>query len=57
MSGALAHTLELLAEHPDVQDKLRHEIKHACSDDEVPSFDELHALPYLDAVCRETLRL
>lgn len=56
-SSALAHVLHLLAEHPDIQDKLRREITEAHQRDVNFSFDELAAFPYLDAVIRETLRL
>lgn len=56
-SGALAHILQLLAEHQDVQDKLREEIITARGDREQMEYDELMSLPYLEAVCRETLRL
>lgn len=55
----MARILHLLALHPSVQDKMRQEIIEArkeCQDREL-SYDELVALPYLDAVCRETLRL
>ncbi|KAH8101263.1 cytochrome P450 [Cristinia sonorae] len=55
-SGALTQILQLLAEHPDVQERLREEIIDAYQDGEVP-YDTLIGLPYLDAVCRETLRL
>jgi len=55
-SGALAHTLHLLAEHPQVQEKLRTEILEAGNGQDIP-YDQLVELPYLDAVCRETLRL
>lgn len=56
-SGALSRTVHLLAEHPEVQQKLREEIIAAKGTrDQIP-YDELSALPYLDAVCRETLRL
>ncbi|GAB1524284.1 hypothetical protein RhiTH_007437 [Rhizoctonia solani] len=54
INGALSRTLHLLACHTTVQDRLRAELQ------EVPdtlSFDELNALPYLDALCREVLRL
>ena len=40
---------------PDVQKKLRNELLQVSSDS--PSVDELNALPYLDAVIRESLRL
>lgn len=57
-SNALARTLDLLSRHPEAQDKLRQEIIRACSEQGVElSFDDLMGLPYLDAVCRETLRL
>lgn len=40
---------------PDVQTKLREELLSV--DTDTPSMDELMALPYLDAVVRETLRV
>ena len=55
-SGALGRTLSLLSIHQDVQNKLRQEIREAKKSGEL-SYDELVALPYLDAVCRETLRV
>ncbi|KAI0628763.1 cytochrome P450 [Trametes polyzona] len=60
-SNALARTLELLSEHPDVQETLRLEILHARDDGsgklKALDYDEVMSLPYLDAVCRETLRV
>lgn len=56
-SNAMARTLQLLAEHPQVQTKLRREILDAKAHGNQLDYDQLHALPYLDAVCRETLRL
>ncbi|KAI0326160.1 cytochrome P450 [Cubamyces sp. BRFM 1775] len=55
-SSAMARTLHLLAQHPEVQHKLRAELVEAKRDGHL-DYDALHALPYLDAVCRETLRL
>ncbi|KAJ3552918.1 hypothetical protein NM688_g3899 [Phlebia brevispora] len=55
-SNALARTLHLLAEYQDVQDKMRAELLEASEYEDIP-YDQLVALPYLDAVCRETLRL
>ncbi|KAI0792196.1 cytochrome P450 [Abortiporus biennis] len=54
-SSALTRTLDLLSE---AQEKLREEIlnAHSASTSEL-TYDELVELPYLDAVCRETLRL
>ena len=54
----MSHTLHLLAEHQDVQSRLRQELLDAREQygANIP-YDELSQLPYLDAVCRETLRL
>ena len=59
-ANSLARVLELLAEHPEVQEKLRAEIIQAAEaegHDGTLDFDKLLALPYLEAVCRETLRM
>ena len=59
-SNALSRILHLLAQHPDAQDKLRAELVEAQGGpdgDANMSYDELDKLPYLDAVCRETLRV
>jgi len=56
-SGALSRTLHLLAQHPDVQEKLREEILEAKVEGQDLSYDQLVSLPYLDAICRETLRM
>ena len=56
-SNALSRILHLLSLHLDVQDKLRDELKEACEDNEELTHDRLVSLPYLEAVCRETLRL
>ena len=56
-SNALARTIHLLSTHQDVQSKLRQEIVDARTLHGNLGYDELVALPYLDAVCRETLRL
>ncbi|KAI0363415.1 cytochrome P450 [Pilatotrama ljubarskyi] len=55
-SNALTRTLQVLAEHPSAQDRLRAEIIEARQGNDI-SYDALDKLPYLDAVCRETLRL
>ncbi|KAI0359964.1 cytochrome P450 [Trametes cingulata] len=57
-SNALSRVLQLLAMHPHIQSKLRTELNeaHERYGDNIP-YDELMQLPYLDAVCRETLRL
>lgn len=56
-SGAISRILHLLAQHPHVQEKLRREVTDARSKHGDLSYDELVSLPYLDAICRETLRL
>jgi cytochrome P450 len=56
-SGMRSRILHLVASHSEVQDRLREEIKQAYSGKDELTYDELDALPFLDAVCRETLRL
>ncbi|EEB90065.1 hypothetical protein MPER_11779 [Moniliophthora perniciosa FA553] len=58
-SNALARTLLLLAENPSVQTRLREEIVRAREDNNGNdlSYDALVSLPYLDCICRETLRM
>ncbi|KAL0567219.1 hypothetical protein V5O48_014777 [Marasmius crinis-equi] len=50
---------EIIGQNLDVQSKLRQEFRAAreARDGEDLPYDELVSLPYLDAVCRETLRL
>ena len=57
-SGALSRVLYLLAQNIDVQNTLREEILAANErfGGNLP-YEELISLPYLDSVCRETLRL
>jgi len=54
---ALVQVLQLLSVHQDVQEKLRQEIRQARVAGEDLPYDVLVDLLYLDAVCRETLRL
>ena len=58
-ANTLARVLQLLAEHPNVQDRLREEILETIESEgsSTVDFDKLLELPYMDAVCRETLRL
>ena len=59
-SNALSRILHLLAQNPSVQEKVRAEVIEAqgwSGSDQDISYDDLVKLPYLDAVCRETLRL
>ncbi|THH31934.1 hypothetical protein EUX98_g2240 [Antrodiella citrinella] len=58
-SNVLSRTLHVLSERLDVQDKIRQEISDAranLGEDEL-TYDMLMELPWLDAICRETLRL
>ena len=54
-STAVTWCLFALTQAPLVQDKLRQEL--FTLNTETPTMDELMALPYLDAVVRETLRV
>ena len=56
-SSALSRVLHLLSLHLDVQDKFRKELKEAFEDIEELTYDQLVSLPFLEAVCRESLRL
>ena len=59
-SSALSRILWLLATHQYVQDKLRFEIREAQkqkTDSADFLYDELVNIPFLEAVCRESLRL
>lgn len=58
-SNALSLTLWRLAQNPGAQDTLRKEILEAqeARGGGDTGYDDLVALPYLDAVCRETLRV
>ena len=49
--------MHLLALHPEVQEKLRNEVTEARAKQGDLDYDALMGLPYLDAVCRETLRV
>ena len=57
-SNALSRILHLLAQNPSVQDRLRAELNAATAGGTADlDYDGLMSLPYLDAVCRETLRV
>ncbi|EKM75570.1 hypothetical protein AGABI1DRAFT_132109 [Agaricus bisporus var. burnettii JB137-S8] len=55
-SSALARVFHILSMDTVAQDKLRKEIREAQRNGQL-TYDQLVSLPYLDAVCRETLRL
>lgn len=54
-SSGTTWCLHALAKAPEIQRKLREELLRVPTD--MPSVEELSALPYLDAVLRETMRL
>ncbi|KAF8908659.1 cytochrome P450 [Gymnopilus junonius] len=57
-SSALSRILFILSKHQDAQEKLRREIQESRKEQNGDlTYDQLVNLPYLDAVCRETLRL
>ncbi|KAG8727621.1 cytochrome P450-dit2, partial [Ceratobasidium sp. 423] len=57
-SSALARTLHLLAERQDTQAKLRAEVREAHEQHGRDlDYEQLNSLTYLDAICREVLRL
>ncbi|KAF9464293.1 cytochrome P450 [Collybia nuda] len=58
-SGAMSRLLNVMTLQPKLQEWLREEINEALSkkNGEHLDFYELNALPRLDAICRETLRL
>lgn len=57
-SNAVARILHLLALNPAVQDKLRVELVEAQAQyGEKTPYNELSQLPYMDAVCCETMRM
>jgi len=59
-SSALTWATYLLSTHPDTQARLRKEIHERIPNPTDPEFDIamlLESLPYLNAVCNETLRL
>lgn len=57
-SNGLARILHTLSLKPEIQEKLRKEIIDAIAEHGPEmSYETLTGLPYLDAVCKETLRL
>ncbi|KAJ7670063.1 cytochrome P450 [Mycena polygramma] len=54
-STAVTWALFALTQHPDIQTRLREELQGV--DTDRPTMDDLNALPFLDCVVRETLRV
>ncbi len=57
VTSALSRILHLLALNPTVQSKLMEEVTQARAAHGDLDYDTLMALPYMDAVVRETLRV
>jgi cytochrome P450 len=55
-STIIARIIYLLAQHSDVQDRVRNEVREARANGDL-DYNQLSALPYLDAIVRESLRL
>ena len=56
-ANSLSRILCMLSANPDAQDKLRKELLEVGAPDASLTYEVLDHLPFLDAVCRETLRL
>ena len=56
-SNVLSRILHFLAQNPSAQEQLRAEVIDAQGGEIDIAYDDLVKLLYLDAVCRETLRL
>lgn len=57
-ANAMSRMIHTLSEDQDAQDRLRKEIINAQKESDGDlDYDTLHELPYLEAVCRESLRL
>ena len=57
-SNTLAWALYELSRHPETQERLAEEIEGALSINgrDIPEHDDLHNMPYLKGVIKETLR-
>ena len=55
LSNGISWAIYCLCKDSAIQDKLRAEVTALLSDH--PTYEELNALPYLDATVRETLRV
>ncbi|GMR41446.1 hypothetical protein PMAYCL1PPCAC_11641 [Pristionchus mayeri] len=54
-ANALGYTSWMLANHPEVMRRCQEEIDEFCCDESI-SYEDLSNLPYIEAVCKETLR-
>ena len=53
----LAFTIWTLAQNPDIQSKLREEVRAIVGEPTYDDFVNPNLLPYLDAVCKEAMRM
>jgi len=53
----LAFTIWALAQDPDIQNKLREEVRTIAGEPTYDDFVDPNLLPYLDAVCKEAMRM
>lgn len=56
-SGAISFALWLLGRHPHIQEILREEIDNFPGEHDYDELDNTNILPFLDSVCKESLRL
>jgi len=57
-SGSLTRILSILADNQTIQNRLRVELVEAKDERDVPfDYESINALPYLDAIVHESLRL
>lgn len=56
-ASGMTWTLWLLANHPEVQKKLREEVADLLARRIDPDMEQLNSLPYLEAVIKESLRV
>ena len=56
-SLALAFTIWVLAQNPDIQSKLREEVRTIPGEPTYDDFVDPNLLPYLDSVCKEAMRM
>ena len=54
---ALAYTIWVLAQNPDIQSKLREEARTIAGEPTYDDFVDPNLLPYLDSVCKEAMRM